>query len=1200
MNHSQYTEHANSRITYSNEKSQSSSQEKTKVMKYPKNFVKNRTNSTGNEFTLIPKQFTISPLQSLYNPVATYPLYRKHPVHHRKRKSAQSTETKRYTYTSETTEEIETGNVVTKRIEFEEEENGKIDNDYMKNKENESSDNVNILSNEVTMINHNTNIDVTINQEVTHKIVIEERNKENSSSMKIKNTNSSIEMNSVGSSGKASVNNRYSANLDESNNIALTKSKEIDEQKTTKLKSNRDDKDFNMTKVRKKVSDIIEVEEYDGSDIDKKINKNTTIKKTTLNTDIKENEIVNESNNNNNEEKASFRSKKSGRRSNNIQTEEEDKEQIDKKIKEESSISKKLKKNYRDKLENEEEEDKGSEVDSEIPSHQPSISELRKSKFKNIQINTARTNEPKYSQRSIEVTDEKISQSERAKETNALKIEDSNRDSNSNKISSRDSKHKVDDILKKYTTDNSKVQKDSNVVNDNDKENSKEQLNKKTTLKSKRRSTKSDDEPIEDIKDVYKYSNTVPNENDPYKVEKTEPHKEIVQKTTTILTQYSTIDNTNKPENKKKEEFVPLKPSKTVTNEDNNTDPNYDYFKSKYSKKSKTMNPSYAYEEEDNEQIVPKTKESLKSKRQLIPERVDDIDGGQEDKPKQKINPIEQENDDIVKDTMIPPSTEDTNSTGKIPKPLRTKPNRPKLEDIIKDTNEDNDRDRIIKINNNNASNSNNPSPKSSNKNLSYVPYAIKSKEIKLDKPINPHEGEVLSPYKTESSTKPLYNNYETQLTTEQTNIKPYHELYSYKPMYVPHYTEPSNDNYYKKNSIFLRDNTDYDPSRNDMYTNTLSTYSNMRSNTKDFINDLNEEHKGINMYDKYSIINKYDINNNKYRTDNNNNNDNNINNIKEMERGTESRNHLKDEYTQTNGDNKDMYVVNQEKINFVPSGNVSSNRIINKKSNTENNTEIYNYTLQSNTTNNYEYTQETPQNNFDEWIKNRTKIEVTDNSPSSSRFNYVYHYSEQPYYTLPANKELNQKKEIDIKSNTEGNLNTIFKQPLREKYNVDNNNVYISPADKYYNTKHYDLNYTYEISNNTDNSKLNNTNDTFNKRKYTFEHSDIFHDLMSKKVSAKPSYNSKQRYNYSIGKVSGNNSSKDELIKQIRKNNSFLYNKTVDMMEKSDLNRNKSSNGCKLICSRCKCVLNDDDYAKLFVNLDEYKKKRIYVPGKF
>ena len=86
----------------------------------------------------------------------------------------------------------------------------------------------------------------------------------------------------------------------------------------------------------------------------------------------------------------------------------------------------------------------------------------------------------------------------------------------------------------------------------------------------------------------------------------------------------------------------------------------------------------------------------------------------------------------------------------------------------------------------------------------------------------------------------------------------------------------------------------------------------------------------------------------------------------------------------------------------------------------------------------------------------------------------------------------------------------------------------------------------------------------------------------------------------YSIGKVSGNNSSKDELIKQIRKNNSFLYNKTVDMMEKSDLNKNKSSNGCKLICSRCKCVLNDDDYAKLFVNLDEYKKKRIYVPGKF
>ena len=115
MNHSQYTEHANSRITYSNEKSHSSSQEKTKVMQYPKNFVKNRTNSTGKEFTLIPKQFTISPLQSLYNPVATYPLYRKHPVHHRTRKSAQSTQTKRYTYTSETTEEVETGNVVTKR-----------------------------------------------------------------------------------------------------------------------------------------------------------------------------------------------------------------------------------------------------------------------------------------------------------------------------------------------------------------------------------------------------------------------------------------------------------------------------------------------------------------------------------------------------------------------------------------------------------------------------------------------------------------------------------------------------------------------------------------------------------------------------------------------------------------------------------------------------------------------------------------------------------------------------------------------------------------------------------------------------------------------------------------------------------------------------------------------------------------------------
>ena len=232
--------------------------------------------------------------------------------------------------------------------------------------------------------------------------------------------------------------------------------------------------------------------------------------------------------------------------------------------------------------------------------------------------------------------------------------------------------------------------------------------------------------------------------------------------------------------------------------------------------------------------------------------------------------------------------------------------------------------------------------------------------------------------------------------------------------------------------------------------------------------------------------------------------------------------------------------------------------------------------------------------------MKNRTKIAVPETNPSSSRerFNYVYHYSEQPYYTLPSNKDLNQKKEIDITSNTDGNLKTIFKQPLREKYNADNSNVYISPADKYYNTKHYDFNYTYEISNNNDNSKLNNTNDTFNKSKYTFEHSDIFHDLMSKKVSTKPSYNSKQRLNYSIGKVSGNNSSKDELIKQIRKNNSFLYNKTVDMMEKSDLN--KSSNGCKLICSRCKCVLNDDDYAKLFVNLDEYKKKRIYVPGKF
>ena len=259
MNHSQYTEHANSRITYSNEKSHSSSQEKTKVMQYPRNFVKNRTNSTGKEFTLIPKQFTISPLQSLYNPVATYPLYRKHPVHHRTRKSAQSTQTKRYTYTSETTEEVETGNVVTKRIEFEEEENGKNDNDYMKSKENESSDNVNILSNEVTMLNHNTNIDVTVTQEVTHRIVIEEGSKENSSSMKIKNTNSSIEMNSVGSSGRASVNNRY-VNLDESNNSALTKSKEIDEEKTTKLKSNRDDKDFNKIKVRKKVSDIIEVE----------------------------------------------------------------------------------------------------------------------------------------------------------------------------------------------------------------------------------------------------------------------------------------------------------------------------------------------------------------------------------------------------------------------------------------------------------------------------------------------------------------------------------------------------------------------------------------------------------------------------------------------------------------------------------------------------------------------------------------------------------------------------------------------------------------------------------------------------------------------------------------------------------------------------------------------------------------------------
>ena len=1188
MNHSQYTEHANSRITYSNEKSHSSSQEKTKVMQYPKNFVKNRTNSTGKEFTLIPKQFTISPLQSLYNPVATYPLYRKHPVHHRTRKSAQSTQTKRYTYTSETTEEVETGNVVTKRIEFEEEENGKNDNDYMKSKENESSDNVNILSNEVTMINHNTNIDVTVTQEVTHRIVIEEGSKENSSSMKIKNTNSSIEMNSVGSSGRASVNNRY-VNLDESNNSALTKSKEIDEEKTTKLKSNRDDKDFNKIKVRKKVSDIIEVEEYDGSDIDKKINKNTTIKKTTLNTEIKEDEIVNESNSNN-EEKFSFRSKKSGRRSNNIQSEEEDKKQIDMKVKEESSNVKKAKKNYRDKLENDEEEDKGSAVDGDIPSHQPSISELRKSKFKNIQINTARTDSPKYnSQRSIEVTDEKMYQSERTKETNALKIEDSNRNSNSNKVSSIDTKQKVKDIFQKYNTDNSQ-----NVDNDNDKENSKEQLNKKTTLKSKRRSTKSDDEPIEDTKDVYKYSNTVPNEDedDAYKIAKTEPHKEIVQKTTTILTQYATIDNT------KKEEISPLKPSKTiniktVTNEDNTTDPNYDYFKSKYSKKSKTMNPSYDYEEEDNEQIVPKTKESLKSKRKHIPERVDDIDGGKEDKPKQKINPMEQENDDIVKDTMIPPSVEDTNTTGTISKPLRTKPKRPQLEDIIKDTNEDNERDRIIKMNNNNASNSNNPSPKTSNKNLSYVPYAIKSKEIKLDKPINPHEGEVLSPYKTESSTKPLYNNYDTQLTTEQS--KPYHEIYSYKPMYVPHYTEPSNDNYYKKNSIFLRDNTDYDPSRNDMYTNTLSTYSNMRSNTKDFIDDLNEEHKGLNMYDKYSIINKYD---NKYRTENN------INNIKEMEHVTESQNHLKDEYTQTNGESKDMYIVNQEKIDFVPSGNVSSNRIINlnKKSSTENNTEIYNYTLQSNTTNNYEYTQETPKNNFDEWVKNRTKIAVPETNPSSSRerFNYVYHYSEQPYYTLPSNKDLNQKKEIDITSNTDGNLKTIFKQPLREKYNADNSNVYISPADKYYNTKHYDLNYTYEISNNNDNSKLNNTNDTFNKSKYTFEHSDIFHDLMSKKVSAKPSYNSKQRLNYSIGKVSGNNSSKDELIKQIRKNNSFLYNKTVDMMEKSDLNKNKSSNGCKLICSRCKCVLNDDDYAKLFVNLDEYKKKRIYVPGKF
>ena len=87
-------------ITYSNktsrstEKSPDSSLETTRVITYPKGFEKKKKRELGNEFLLIPKQFTTAPLKSMYNPFANWPLYRKKRTT-RRRNGSSTTRTRR-------------------------------------------------------------------------------------------------------------------------------------------------------------------------------------------------------------------------------------------------------------------------------------------------------------------------------------------------------------------------------------------------------------------------------------------------------------------------------------------------------------------------------------------------------------------------------------------------------------------------------------------------------------------------------------------------------------------------------------------------------------------------------------------------------------------------------------------------------------------------------------------------------------------------------------------------------------------------------------------------------------------------------------------------------------------------------------------------------------------------------------------------
>ena len=1102
-----------SRYALSQDRVKSYSQEKTKLVQYPRSFVKGRTAAKEGEFFLIPKQFTTAPLKSLSNPFSTIPLYKKRTSH--SKRILQSLQRKRDGMNI--SEEM--GSIVTKTEEIENESLTKGKG----NKNIDSTDNVNILSGE----NFKSN-----------------RFNEDNANMKLRNTNYSIEMakSLAESSNRNSVNHRYSGNFDENElNPSLTNKKYVIIERPELV-----------IQTANVPSDNCKKSSIDGAQNN---NDNGHKPKEYINSEL----IVVEDNTELlNEDKDDDKTKVKGRLCpNNVG----------------GTV------NFRTKTIS-----KRKKINTYIKEEEPEKI-LPQRPYWDIIVHTEKL---MYHPEDLQST----------------------RRDNINLISHR--------------AFSSFSQKEDCLVNP-------EEENNITENKLKKGNNYNNTEVQQNVQVLLKGEKTNEDENN----------------LKTVKYEYLLGDNKDKGTNEEK-------PTETINNK------KIESYNDKSNKENKNENANI--------------QKPLKGgKRRLY--------------PKGEMN----EQDDQISNVELLSDF--------------SKPNKPHYK--VPQYKEKNSY-TYSQPNNVNKQNDN----------------VIKSKEIYLDRPIHPSEGEIISPYNTEKKPNNMYIKrdsssgkkyittttggnipyYDTQITTDhnyESTRKPLIKKYdlgvedydlkcrnpnaspqkcltpssniNYQKVYDNVYqTEPNKSNspdyYGKKRSIFLKENlegldyygtngkvgynvNEYDSNFNqELYLKTVSTLSNNRCNTREFLEELTDNNLE-NTPNKYSKYKKYELNdrNNNYSnniTKNNNNYNLNMANLTDRpnEKFDSNSKLLIDDYTQTQNENNMNYynIQNQENIELVNQNNKtqintnlpeykpSKNDDIGKKLIRLTKKE---YDFEKKLKYKYNYSQ-TPNQRFDDWmdefkLRNKcssprlneiniapnTEFNTEDKSekqqPASFRdqsFNYAYHYSEEPYY-YPSNQskiktqnEEEQNKDKSFKSIQDNSLNnSVLHQSLKQKYTKNDNNVYLSPADLYYNTPHNDSSYTYEIVSKKKFNNANNfTKNDFSQNKHAFEHSDIFHDLLQKRQNSDKKFktlqdkNNKSHMNYSVGKVITGDTTKDEVVRQIQKNNSFYKIPNCKTEERLKRNTSAKVKENPLVCRRCKCKLGNE-YAKLFVNLDEYKKRRIY-----